>query len=280
MRSNWRSVKELLLRQVVTRAWILLWCILALHWTKDVNFMFFSSNVSSSIFASTNNGVSYLALINGFGQLKVRCSWDIRDSPLSAICQDLKFGQIITKLLAENLFDLLLTMHECVKIGVSLKNYSWGQMVTKAWNFLWCILPFHWTKNINFTVWGAKSALQLRYTWFPPMSDLLRFEIWQVFLLENLCDVSLRMHECVQIGVWLNNYWWGQMVTRAWILLYCILALHWTTDINFMFFFLKFWFFYFEVEEECGLISCTHQWVWAAKIALQLRYTWFPAMSD
>ena len=59
--------------------------------------MFFSTNVSSSIFASTNNGVSYLALINGFGQLKVRCSCDIRDSPLSAICQDLKFGQIITR---------------------------------------------------------------------------------------------------------------------------------------------------------------------------------------
>ena len=152
MRSNWRSVKELLLRQVVTRAWILLWCILALHWTKDVNFMFFSSNVSSSIFASTNNGVSYLALINGFGQLKVRCSWDIRDSPLWAICQDLKFGQIITR----KSFWSLLTMHECVKIGVWLKNYSWGQMVTRAWIFLWCILPFHWTKNINFTVFFLK----------------------------------------------------------------------------------------------------------------------------
>ena len=197
-------------------------------------------------------------------------------------------------------------MHKCVKIGVGLKNCSWAEVVTRAWILLYCILALHWTTDINFmffflkfwffyfhveekwglisctyqSVWGAKSALQLRYTWFPPMSDLLRFDIWQVFLLENLCDVSLRMHECVQIGVWLNNYWWGQMVTRAWILLYCILALHWTTDINFMFFFLKFWFFYFEVEEEWGLISCTHQWVWAAKSALQLRYTWFPAMSD
>ena len=26
------------------------------------------------------------------------------------------------------------------------------------------------------------------------MRDLLRFEIWQVFLLKNLCDVCLRMH--------------------------------------------------------------------------------------
>ena len=38
------------------------------------------------------------------------------------------------------------------------------------------------------------------------MSDLLRFEIWQIILLENLFDVSLRMHECVQIGVWLKYY--------------------------------------------------------------------------
>ena len=39
--------------------------------------------------------------------------------------------------------------------------------------------------------WRAKNALQLRYTCFPAMSDLLRFEIFQVFLLENLCDVCL-----------------------------------------------------------------------------------------
>ena len=43
---------------------------------------FFSSNFSSSIFTSTNNGASYLALINRFGELKVRCSSDMRDSLL------------------------------------------------------------------------------------------------------------------------------------------------------------------------------------------------------
>ena len=37
------------------------------------------------------------------------------------------------------------------------------------------------------------------------MSDLLRFEIWQDFLLENVRDVCLRMHGCVKIGVGLNN---------------------------------------------------------------------------
>ena len=33
------------------------------------------------------------------------------------------------------------------------------------------------------------------------MSDLLRFEIWQVFLVENICDVCLRMHGRVEIAV-------------------------------------------------------------------------------
>ena len=35
------------------------------------------------------------------------------------------------------------------------------------------------------SVWRAKNALQLKYKRFPAMSDLLRFEIWQVFLLEK-----------------------------------------------------------------------------------------------
>ena len=55
------------------------------------------------------------------------------------------------------------------------------------------------------SVWGAKNTLQLRYTSFPAMSDLSRFEIWQVLLHENLCYVSITMHECVQIGVRLKN---------------------------------------------------------------------------
>ena len=36
--------------------------------------VFFPSNFSSSIFASTSNGVSYLALINRLGELKISCS--------------------------------------------------------------------------------------------------------------------------------------------------------------------------------------------------------------
>ena len=37
-------------------------------------YIFFPQIFSSSIFTSTSNGVSYLALINRFGGLKMRCS--------------------------------------------------------------------------------------------------------------------------------------------------------------------------------------------------------------
>ena len=112
------------------------------------------------------------------------------------------------------------------------------------------------------------------------MSDLLRFEIWQVFLLENLCDVCLWKHRCVKIGVGLPNCSWGQVVTGAGILLSCVLGLCYTKDINFIFFPLKFSVLLFSHRRVMGSHLCTHQSVWRAKNALQLRYTWFPAMSD
>ena len=80
--------------QVVTEAWILLWCIVCVCVIRnDINSYFSPQIFSFSIFKSTSNGVSYLALINRFGGLKMRCSWDIRDSLLWAICEDLKFGK-------------------------------------------------------------------------------------------------------------------------------------------------------------------------------------------
>ena len=135
-------------------------------------------------------------------------------------------------------------------------------MVTGAWILLWCILGSRFRNDINFiffplkfqffyfqideqwgliscthqSVWRAINALQLTYTWFPAMSDLLRFEIWQVFLLENLCDVCLWKHHCVKIGAGLKNCSWGQVVTEAWILLWCILGLRFKNGTNFIFF--------------------------------------------
>ena len=134
--------------QVVTIAWILLSCVLGLHWTKDTDFIFLPQIFSSSIFTSTSNGVSYLALINRFGRLKMRCSWDIRDCLLWAICQDLKFGKFF---LLENLCDVCLWKHRCVKIGVGLPNCSWGQVVTGARILLSCVLCLCYTKDINST---------------------------------------------------------------------------------------------------------------------------------
>ena len=187
-----------------------------------------------------------------------------------------------------------------------LRNCSWGQVVTGAWILLSCILRLRYTKDTNLifspsnfqflyfqmyeqwgliscthqSVWRAKNALQLRYTWFPAMSDLLRFEIWKVLLLENLCDVCLWKHRCLKIGAGLKNCFWGQVVTGMSILLWCILGLRFTNDIYFIFFPPKFQFFYLQIDEQWGLISCTHQSVWNAKNAPQLRYTWFPAMTD
>ena len=179
-------------------------------------------------------------------------------------------------------------------------------MVTGVSILLWCILGLRFTKDIYFiffplkfqffyfqideqwgliscthqSVWNAKNALQLRYTWFPAMTDLLRFEIWKVLLLENLCDVCLWKHRCVKIGAGLKNCSWGQVVTGAWILLSCILRLRYTKDTNLIFSPSNFQFLYFQIYEQWGLISCTHQSVWRAKNALQLRYKWFPAMRD
>ena len=125
------SLKNYWWGQMVTRAWIFLLCILAFHWTKDINFMLFSSNFSSSIFTSTSNGFSYLALINRFGKLKC-ATVEIYVIP----CYE-RFVKIwnLARFLPENLCVFSFRMHEYVKIGVALKNYSWRQVVTRAWIF-------------------------------------------------------------------------------------------------------------------------------------------------
>ena len=76
MRSNWRMVKELLMRPNGNESvnFVAVCFSFALNAGYKLNFMFFSSNFSSSIFTLTRNGVPYLALINRFGELKIRCS--------------------------------------------------------------------------------------------------------------------------------------------------------------------------------------------------------------
>ena len=108
--------------------------------------VFFSSNFSSSIFTWTINGVWYVAFINRFGELKISCSLNVRESLLWAIFLRFEIWQVF---LLENICDVSVRMHECAKIGFGLKNCSWGQVVTRAWSLLWCILASLWTMHIN-----------------------------------------------------------------------------------------------------------------------------------
>ena len=58
---------------MVTGAWILLSCILGLRHRKNTNFLFFPSNFQFFYFhIDEQYGLSYLALMNRFGKLKMR----------------------------------------------------------------------------------------------------------------------------------------------------------------------------------------------------------------
>ena len=75
MRQNWLWFAELLLRPSgkVSVKFVIVRFKFALN--EGYRFyIFFPQIFSSSIFTSTSNGVSYLALINRFGGLKMRCS--------------------------------------------------------------------------------------------------------------------------------------------------------------------------------------------------------------
>ena len=70
------------------------------------------------------------------------------------------------------------------------------------------------------------------------------------------------------------------MVTvRAFIIVHFSFALYERYKF-YIFFYQKFQFFYFHLDEQWGLMPCTHQSVWRAKNAQKLKYKRFPAMSD
>ena len=138
---------------------------------------------------------------------------------------------------------ILLALYERYKFYIFPPKFSVCVFFYEQWGLISCT---------HKSVWRAINALQLTYTWFPVMSDLLRFEIWQVLLLENLCDVCLWKHRCVEIGFGLKNCSWGQVVKETWILLWCILCLRFTNDINSIFFQLKFSVFLFSNRRAMG----------------------------
>ena len=71
MRSNWRLVKQLLMRPNGNKSvnFFVLYFSFALNDGYKFH-VFFSSNFGSFILRLKRNGVLYLALISGFGQLK------------------------------------------------------------------------------------------------------------------------------------------------------------------------------------------------------------------
>ena len=75
MRLNWRLVEELLLRPSGKASvnFVIVHFSFALSEGYDF-YIFFPHIFRSSIFTSTSNGVSYLALFDRFGGLKMRCS--------------------------------------------------------------------------------------------------------------------------------------------------------------------------------------------------------------
>ena len=151
-------VKELLLRSSGNGGvnFIMVHCIFAFY--KRYKFYIFSPQIFSfSIFKSTSNGVSYLALINRFGGLKMRCSWDIRDSLLWAICEDLKFGKFCySKIFVMCVYESI----DAFKLAW-VKNCSWGQVVTEAWILLWCIVCLRFTNDINSIFFPLKFSVFL-----------------------------------------------------------------------------------------------------------------------
>ena len=152
-------VKELLLRSSGNTGvnFIMVHCIFAFY-KRYKFYIFFPQFFSFSIFKSTSNGVSYLALINRFGGLKMRCTWDIRDSLLWAICEDLKFGKFFFT--RKSLWCLF--MKASMRSNwPGLKNCSWGQVVTEAWILLWCIVCLRFTNDINSVFFPLKFAVFL-----------------------------------------------------------------------------------------------------------------------
>ena len=74
---------------------------------------------------------------------------------------DLFRFEILQGFLLENLCNVCLRKHRCVKIGNSPKNFSSGQTVTGARILLSCFLGLCYKKDINFMFLPLKFSLHL-----------------------------------------------------------------------------------------------------------------------
>ena len=154
-------VKELLLRWSGNGSvnFIMVHCMFAFY--KRYKFYIFSPQICSfSIFKSTSNGVSYLALINRFGGLKMRCSWDIRDSLLWAICEDLKFGKFF--------YSKIFVM--CVYESIDAFKLAWVKEL---------LLRSSGNGGVNFIMMHCMFAFYKRYKFYIFSPQICSFSIFK-----------------------------------------------------------------------------------------------------
>ena len=268
-------VKELLLRSSGNGGvnFIMVHCMFAFY--KRYKFYIFSPQIFSfSIFKSTSNGVSYLALINRFGGLKMRCSWDIRDSLLWAICEDLKFGKFF--------YSKIFVM--CVYESIDAFKLAWVKELllrssgNGGVNFIMVHCMFAFYKRYKFYIFSPQicsfsifkstsngvsylalinrfGGLKMRCSWDIRDSCYERFvKIWNLASFFTRKSLWCLFMKASMRSNWpgLKNCSWGQVVTEAWILLWCIVSLRFTNDINSIFFPLKFSVFLFSNRRAMG----------------------------
>ena len=158
MRSNWPGLKNCSWGQVVTEAWILLWCIVCLRFTNDINSIFFPLKFSVFLFSNRRAMGSHI-LHSSIGLEGYKCAAaDIYVIP----CYErfVKIWNLASFVTRKSLW--------CVFMKASmrsnwpgLKNCSWGQVVTEAWILLWCIVCLRFTNDINSIFFPLKFSVFL-----------------------------------------------------------------------------------------------------------------------
>ena len=158
MRSNWPGLKNCSWGQVVTEAWILLWCIVCLRFTNDINSIFFPLKYSVFLFSNRRAMGSHI-LHSSIGLEGYKCAAaDIYVIP----CYErfVKIWNLASFVTRKSLW--------CVFMKASMrsnwpgiKNCSWGQVVTEAWILLWCIVCLRFTNDINSIFFPLKFAVFL-----------------------------------------------------------------------------------------------------------------------
>ena len=158
MRSNWPGLKNCSWGQVVTEAWILLWCIVSLRFTNDINSIFFPLKFSVFLFSNRRAMGSHI-LHSSIGLEGYKCAAaDI----YVIICYErfVKIWNLASFVTRKALW--------CVFMKASMrsnwpgiKDCSWGQVVTEAWILLWCIVSLRFTNDINSIFFPLKFAVFL-----------------------------------------------------------------------------------------------------------------------